>query len=742
MIEDARAALLFTDRGDPAELRAVPGVLQLDLDGVTGECGDFAVSVDPRALAYVIYTSGSTGAPKAVAVSRAAIAEHARAAAAFYQLTSADVALHFASWSFDAAIEQWVVPLLVGGRLVISGNETWAVEKLVAEVARRGISQIDLPPAYLADLARHLDARGRTLDLRVCITGGEAITAQLYQQLRRVLPRTRIVNAYGPTEAVVTPMAWSQGSREICATTFAPIGQSLGQRATYILDHDLHPVPTGVAGELFLAGAALARGYLGRPALTALRFVPDPFGPPGTRMYRTGDRARWIEGGDVEYLGRADDQVKLRGFRIELGEIEARLLEVAGVDEAAVILREERLVAYVAAAAGALPEEGLSRKIREALRRTLPEQMIPSAIVTLATLPRTTSGKIDKKALPRAKLEISSAPPVGPVEVELAAMWKELLALDDVGRLDHFFAIGGHSLRALAFSALVAKRFDTELPLGRFLADPTIAAVAQFLSDGSSEQRSPLVPLNQSPSQLPPLFCLHAAGGTVFAYHELARRIAPLRPVIGVLCRSFVNPAFVDVSIEQMSRDYAALLAEAQPEGAFSLLGWSLGGALAIGVAHHLEQRGRTVEFLGFVDGFVPNLPERDRGDPSEAGPSSFEVAPPTPLDDEITHLGRFSAREIAVGQTVMDRLTALSRAYTLPAVRAELHCWWASATANDAALAQRFLERAVRQMPKWSAVIPSTHSTILGSEEFLRSLGESLPPSQPVSFAIARSRT
>ncbi|MET0592085.1 MAG: amino acid adenylation domain-containing protein, partial [Polyangiaceae bacterium] len=738
MIESSGATLLIADLEEGNQgRRELEGIARLDLRQIRRAASDdFTVSVDASALAYVISTSGSTGTPKAVGVSRAALLHHVRAALSLYETTAIDVALHFASWSFDAAIEQWVVPLLAGARLVLSDDATWPVETLASEIERRHLTQIDLPPAYLADLVRHLVAEERTLDLRLCIVGGEALPGDVFDSVRRALPRARIVNAYGPTEAVVTPMAWSPDAGSICATEYAPIGVPIGDRVAYVLDGALHPLPPGVAGELCVGGPALARGYLGRPDLTALHFVPDPAGPPGARMYRTGDRARWLESGVAEFRGRRDDQIKLRGFRIELGEIEAKLRAVSAIEGAVAVLRDDRLVAYVVDAKQDAAREERATEIRDELRRSLPVHMVPSAVVFLKQLPRTPSGKVDKKSLPPPDANRTSAPPTSPIEIEIAAIWKELLGVDAVGRDDHFFEIGGHSLRALAFVTRIGQRFGVEIPLARFLERPTIAAVGDWMQGAAPRTSSPLVPLNGSPSTRPPLFCLHAAGGTVFAYDEVARKIAPDRPAIGVLCRSFVDPSFEDTSLDEMSRAYAALLCEAQPEGAFALLGWSLGGALAVGVAHHLEQRGRTVQFLGFVDGFVPNVPlSKHRDADSEAAPAAIDIAP-----EESGTLAQFRPEEIAMGRAVMDRLTVLARDYALPRVRVRPHCWWASETANDAMLAQQTLERALHQMPKWSAIIPSTHTTILRSPEFLESLRHALRAAPFSSPALPRS--
>ncbi|MBM4200177.1 MAG: AMP-binding protein, partial [Gammaproteobacteria bacterium] len=397
----------------------------------------------PDQLAYVIHTSGSTGVPKGVAVSHGALSRHVQAAAAAYGLRPGDGALHLAAFSFDAAVEQWTVPLISGARLVLSDTTLWSAEQLQGAVVEHRLTRLDVPPAYLAALAE----AGVELPGVHCTVGGEALPqASLERILSRLQPAS-LTNAYGPTEAVITPLLWTADGP--CSSAYAPLGRPLGPRTAWVLDGDLNPLPAGVAGELAIGGPLLARGYHGQPGLTAERFLPDPFGPPGTRLYRTGDRVRQRSDGVIDFLGRTDQQLKLRGYRIEPGEIEAALCAAAGVSEAVVVLREEdtagaQLVGYVGG-------EGLTpERLQAALREQLPAYLVPQRIVVLERLPRLASGKLDRRALPapeRASPETLA--PRTPTEAQLAAIWQEVLGLDSVGVSDNFFELGGDSILSL-----------------------------------------------------------------------------------------------------------------------------------------------------------------------------------------------------------------------------------------------------------------------------------------------------
>lgn len=455
------------------------------------DSGNLDVELHPASLAYVIYTSGSTGIPKGVAVARGPLAMHCEAIGRLYRMTSRDREFQTASINFDIAHERWLVPLMTGGSLVLPSNPGLLIDDLISEIVRNSVTSIFLPPAYADQLSAALRQSRRKLAIRACIVGGEAWSDTGIKAFRTAADVDLLVNAYGPTETVIAPTTWIVDDDVLIPHQPAPIGRPVGARSVHILDSDLNIVPIGVTGELFIGGVGQARGYLNRGALTAERFVPDPFSGGGTRLYRTGDLARWREDGVIEYVGRADQQVKIRGFRIELGEIEARLLEQRGVRAAAVVAGEGRtgrqLFAYVS---GDPSLDG--RVLRDALSSNLPDYMVPSAVTVLERLPLTPNGKIDRRALPTsgedALARRSYEAPEDEIELALAGIWAELLDVDQVGRNDHFFELGGHSLLAVRVLSRVSQEIGVSMAISDLFAHPTLASFARVVSIGLIEQ--------------------------------------------------------------------------------------------------------------------------------------------------------------------------------------------------------------------------------------------------------------
>ncbi|WP_052710262.1 non-ribosomal peptide synthetase [Azospirillum thiophilum] len=452
MIADSGMILMLAQDSVLGSVPAGLTCLTLDTDGACVD-GPEAEGTPPApldtALAYLIYTSGSTGTPKGVMVSHGALARHCLAAAEAYGMTAGDQLLHFASFGFDAASEQILMPLLAGAGVVLGAMADSTPERLAALIRRDGVTVADLPPAYLAHHAEALSAAMPGHRLRACILGGEAWDLSLAGRLAGWVDA--VFNAYGPTEAVITPLVWKAGGKGQAGT--APIGRTIGERRALVLDGSLNPLPAGAVGELYLGGSGLARGYLNRPGLTAERFVADPFAGDGGRLYRTGDLVRQRADGVIEYVGRIDHQVKIRGFRIELGEVEARLRAQEGVREAAVVARDgssgKRLVGYVVPAART--DDGFVERLRAGLKAALPDYMVPSHILVLERLPLTPNGKLDRKALPEPEV-VSSAAQVAPrseAERALAALWCELLRLESVGVTDNFFELGGDSILSI-----------------------------------------------------------------------------------------------------------------------------------------------------------------------------------------------------------------------------------------------------------------------------------------------------
>ncbi|WP_052868033.1 non-ribosomal peptide synthetase [Streptomyces niger] len=429
-------------------------------------------------LAYAIYTSGSTGRPKGVLVSHSGIGNLAAVQAEAFDVTPGSRVLQFASASFDAAFWEVCMGLLTGAALVMGSKETLAPgEPLAAYAAAHGVTHATLTPATVAVLPE-----GRGLpDGATLVVAGEASTADLVARWSR---GRRMINAYGPTETTVCATM----SAPLSGATVPPIGTPIANFAVYVLDETLRPVPAGVRGELYIAGAGLARGYHGRPGLTAERFVANPYGAPGERMYRSGDIARWRADGTLEYLGRADDQVKVRGFRIELGEIESALALHPDVAQAVVLTHNTNLLAYVSPSGERRPAPD---DLRAHLAAGLPDHMVPTTIVVLDTLPLTPNGKVDRKALPdpatvQENTGTDRAAPRNPVEETLAGVWTDVLGIEDIGIHDDFFALGGNSILSVRAVSRMRTALGITLPPRVLFDHPTIAGLAASVTPEES----------------------------------------------------------------------------------------------------------------------------------------------------------------------------------------------------------------------------------------------------------------
>jgi len=445
----------FSDAGDVLDVPASSRTSSLLPEDVftSYDDSDLPNLTLPHHQAYLIYTSGSTGQPKGVAVSHGEIAMHCRAVIQRFGMRADDCELHFYSINFDAASERLLVPLLCGARVVVRAQGQWDAQEICTLIRQQQINILGFTPSYGSQLAQWLASQNETLPVRMCITGGEALTGEHLQRIRATFQPQQFFNAYGPTETVVMPLAsLAPDVLEEGAAT-VPIGRIVGARNGYILDADLTLVPQGATGELYIGGAGLALGYHQRPGMTAERFVVDPFSADGGRMYRTGDLVRQRADGQVEYLGRIDHQVKIRGFRIELGEIESRLLEHPSVREAVVLALDaasgKQLVGYVAG-------EGDAAQLRDALKAhllsQLPEYMVPAQLIVLDSMPLTANGKLDRRALPAPDPEHNRQQFVAPqneLQQVLAAIWREVLNVERVGLLDNFFELGGDSILSI-----------------------------------------------------------------------------------------------------------------------------------------------------------------------------------------------------------------------------------------------------------------------------------------------------
>lgn len=560
-----------------------------------------------RNLAYVICTSGSTGTPKGVMIEHESVVNLFEALrATIYNspaLARQRISLN-GPLASDTSVKQ-IIQLLSGHSLCIMPESARLDPAAFAEFScRTAIEVLDCTPMQLAMLlAVGAFADDRRIPPTVLI-GGEAVHPQLWSQLLDH-SQTTFYNLYGPTECSVDATLC-----RIAPPHRAPrIGQPLANTQAYILDSRLEPVPVGVAGELYLGGAGVARGYLSRPDLTAERFVADPFGTPGARLYRTGDLARWHADGTIEFLCRVDHQVKVRGYRIELEEIEAVLGQHEHVQQCAVSMYEDergekRLIGYLVAKAEPAPT---SHELRRFLREKLPDYMVPSAFITLPELPVGANGKIARKALPRSEAYRlrTGEPQVYPrdgTELYLKAIWEEVLGVADIGIHDDFFDLGGHSLMAIILAAQIGNAYKTRLSVRTIFENPTIAELSAFIRQKITfAPPSSVIPI-QPRGALRPFFCAHSGGGLVNCYMSLARHLGSDRPFYGLQSRGLEEGQEPLTRIEDMAALYIRDLRKIQPVGPYQIGGWCLGATVAYEMAQQLTAMGETISLLAIFD--------------------------------------------------------------------------------------------------------------------------------------------
>ncbi|EWS90114.1 peptide synthetase 3 [Streptomyces filamentosus NRRL 11379] len=606
MAADAAPALLIASAA--TRDRMLPtGIPVLDLDdpAVTAALAA-APDGNPRGTgllpahpAYVIYTSGSTGTPKGVVVTHEGIPALAATQQEALRAGPGDRVLQLVSTSFDASVWDLCSALLSGATLVLAPDADLFGDELAAALTAHRITHVTLPPAALAAVP----AGAAPPRLTVTVTG-DVCGPQLVD--RWAGGERRILNGYGPTEVTVG------ATYAVCERTGdgapVPIGAPWPDQRVYVLDHRLRPVPAGCVGEIYVAGAGLARGYLGRPGQTAERFVADPFGAPGERMYRTGDLARRRSDGHLLFEGRADTQVKIRGFRVELAEIEAALASHPGVEDAVVTvyddgLGDQRLVAYVTGGPGTPSAAAL----RAHLASRLPRHMVPGDVLTLDALPLTANGKVDRTALPGPGTQ-TAAPgraPQSPQERVLCALFADVLGRETVGVDEGFFDLGGHSLLATRLAARVRAALGVEISVRTLFEAPTPALLASACTADAAayDPFETVLPLRRTGSR-PPLFCVHAGMGLSWAYAGLLSHLDADVPVYGLQARRLTAPGGLPGSVEEMAEDYAGEIRRLCPDGPYRLLGWSFGGTVAHAVATRLQQQGHTVELLAVLDAY------------------------------------------------------------------------------------------------------------------------------------------
>ncbi|BAY10335.1 non-ribosomal peptide synthetase [Calothrix sp. NIES-2098] len=572
-------------------------------------------------LSYVIYTSGSTGKPKGVAIAHRSICNTLYWRQNTFKLTPQDKVLQTISFSFDPSVWQIFWPLSFGAQLVMArpgGHQDPAY--LIETIIEQQITVMALVPSMMRVL---LEEEGieNCQSLRHITSGGEALPIDLVERFLACLKLNNIlVNCYGPTEAAIDATFWiCQGGSD---RIFAPIGRPIANTQIYILDEDLQPVPVGEAGELYIGGVGLARGYLNRPELTKEKFIPNPFASEaGTRLYKTGDLARYLPDGNIEFLGRIDHQVKIRGFRIELAEVEAAIAQHPAVKQAIVIDREDvaknkQLVAYIVPQPQQVPTKS---ELRSFLQGKLPDYMLPAAFVFLDALPLNPNGKIDRQALPAPASENSAVSIVLPrnqVEQQLLEIWQQVLGVQPIGVRDNFFELGGHSLLAIKLFWEIEQAFGKNLPLATLFQAGTIESLAKILQPQTALNASTpaawssLVPI-QPQGNKPPFFCIHGLGGEVLCFRELAMHLGADRPFYGLQPQGLDDKQPFLTRIEDMAAHYIREIQTIQPQGPYFLGGYSIGGIIVFEMAHQLQHQGQEVALLAMLDSSIPGTEQR-----------------------------------------------------------------------------------------------------------------------------------
>ncbi|MDE2125807.1 MAG: amino acid adenylation domain-containing protein [Armatimonadetes bacterium] len=621
MLEDAAPkAFITADRQIPAQAGYAGAVLTPDDAGSVPAASCRHRECRPDDAAYILFTSGSTGRPKGVAISHRSLAGRIQSCRAPFGFSSEDVFSGIHSVGFD--VSGWEIwnALSSGARLVLAPANTAmdgdALWKLIVDA---GVSVVQITPSALQLLCGAALAPGaeRAPALRMLSVGGEAFPGSLVPAaLALGVP---VWNVYGPTEATI----WASRRRvtaDDALTAAVCIGAPLPHVRLVVLDGGMQLMPVGIPGELYIGGEGLAEGYVNQPERTAEQFVENPFpGLGGRRLYRTGDAARMRADGELDFLGRLDDQIKLRGFRIELGEVESALGAFAGIGACAVGVRsdtngDERLVAWYTA-----EHELEPGALRQHLLTTLPDYMAPAVFQRVERIPTNSSGKADRKQLPNPEMDPAPAGAAGSepqtrVERQLARLWENVIGVRTVGALDNFFALGGHSLTAVRLFAQIEKVFGERLPLATLFRYPTVRELATVIESGHPEAGFASLVAIQTEGSLPPFFCVHAAGSEVLWYRDLANRLGADQPFYALQARHVGGKLPPHESVEAMAADYVREIRMIQAEGPYYIGGSSLGGMIAFEMARQLAAAGQTLGIVAMFDAFHPDYPVFRKG--------------------------------------------------------------------------------------------------------------------------------
>jgi amino acid adenylation domain-containing protein len=787
MMQDSGIGLLLTESQLLHRLPVPAQVQSLCLDQDDSWLAEYSsanpVNLNhPLHLAYVIYTSGSTGKPKGAGNSHRALVNRLHWMQDAYRLDASDTVLQKTPFSFDVSVWEFFWPLMTGARLAIAlPGEHRDPQRLVQTIQRHQVTTLHFVPSMLQAFMGYGEV-DRCDSLRRVICSGEALPAELAAQVLNRVPKAQLFNLYGPTEAAIDVTHWTCTAQDSLSV---PIGRPIANLKTHILDDGLLAAAPGTAAELYLGGVGLARGYHNRAALTAERFVPDPFDPQGGgRLYRTGDLARYRPNGVIDYAGRIDHQVKIRGLRIELGEIEARLHEHTAVREANVVDVDgplgKQLVAYVVPGEAGIDPQTL----RDYLKIQLPDYMVPSHFVMLDAMPLTANGKLDRRALPKPDVSQSQRGHVAPrteLEQRLAVLWAEVLQVESVGLSDNFFALGGHSLLAVALAGRLREEFSVSIKLHDFLLMQTLGELADFMRAGEARVKSAVIRMNACQSDKTPLFCLPPGGGGTYSYYPLAGTLNADRPVYGLVNKAYVVPGWFDTSWQEMVDYYVEQIRHTQPTGPYNLLGWSLGGALAVEVAQLLERDGETVSFLGLVDSMLPasagvkwveedpQVREQNQGENFHRSLiKSLQAFVPGLQEDALVALIASARMQLTDEQQIADRVidqvaldagmnadslrgmfqdiavqdeietgykllhanAELSQAFALKPLDVKVNCWWAGESREPSEIARA--EAVLRDQCSvnglgCSITVGVRHDNIVLADEFLDSVREKL---------------
>ncbi|MEK4922939.1 amino acid adenylation domain-containing protein [Cytobacillus sp. FSL R5-0569] len=614
---DAGAVMMITDKKQVEHGNQIVFDLQLhqtltlydssNLEEVEGN------EIYPSSPAYIIYTSGSTGKPKGVLVPHSNVVRLFASTNRWFSFDHDDVWTLFHSYAFDFSVWEIWGALLFGGKLVIVPYETTRNPQAFLQLlVKERVTVLNQTPSAFYQL---MEAEKERIDLsdmlriRYIIFGGEALELPRLESWYNLhaMSKTKLINMYGITETTVH-VSYLELTKDIIRQSASSlIGEGIPDLGVYILDDYLQPVPKGVIGEMYVTGDGLAHGYLNQPALTAERFVANPYGSAGSRMYKTGDLAKWTEDGSLDYIGRSDHQVKIRGFRIELGEVNAALLQYPAIKQAVTTVLtmhgDKQLVSYFIS-----HNEIDYKELRQFLQTRLPKYMVPNHFVRTDDIPLTNHGKLDMKALPKPEMETMQGDrhlPRTPQEEILTQLFAETLHLTEVSIDDSFFDLGGHSLLAVQLMKKIESTFGKELGIGVLFEAPTAAQLAKVIEGDAEEGASlqSLLGLRKTGSETP-LFCVHPAGGLSWCYAGLMSKLDSRFPIYGLQAKGIKEKKNKPTSLVEMAKDYIQEIRSVQPKGPYRLLGWSLGGNVVHAMAVELQKQGEKIEFLVMMDSY------------------------------------------------------------------------------------------------------------------------------------------